>query len=329
MLVVGSEDVHRICAWPALVAALRDAHRGPRPLIARARSKPNCAGSRRPTSTCRPSCPGSRWAPRSRRSCPTIRAAPGMPAVQALYALFDGDDGSPAAVMDGTALTYRKTAADSALGSLLLSREDARVLLMVGAGGLAPYLARAHLAIRPSLARVLVWNRSPARAEELAAAMREEGVDAAAVIDLEAAVRAADIVSCSTAATEPLVAGAWLKPGAHLDLVGGFTPAMRECDDDGGASRTAVHRRGQHQPRCLRRPDRPDPARRDRARQGRRRPLRAVPPGPIARPCARGHHPVQERRRRASRPVHGPVRPRPAARGGRPWVRRSPSCSSP
>ncbi len=88
----------------------------------------------------------------------------------------------------------------------------------------------------PHLARVLVWNRSPARAHELAAALRHEGVDAAAAIDLEAAVREADILSCSTAATEPLVAGVWLKPGAHLDLVGGFTPAMRECDD------TAVRR---------------------------------------------------------------------------------------
>jgi ornithine cyclodeaminase len=157
---------------------------------------------------------------------------PGVPAIQALYALFDGDDGAPAAVIDGTALTYRKSAADSALGSQLLSREDARVLLIVGAGGLAPYLARAHLAIRPSLARVLVWNRTPVRAEALAAALRAEGVDAAAVEALEPAARAADILSCSTASTEPLVRGAWLKPGAHLDLVGGFTPAMRECDDE-------------------------------------------------------------------------------------------------
>ena len=155
-----------------------------------------------------------------------------MPAVQALYALFEGDDGSPAAVMDGTALTYRKTAADSALGSQLLSRPDSRVLLLVGAGGLAPYLARAHLAIRPSLARVLVWNRTVTRAEAMADGLRADGFDAAVSADLEAAVRQADILSCSTASTEPLVAGCWLKAGAHLDLVGGFTPAMRECDDD-------------------------------------------------------------------------------------------------
>src|SRR5690606_19659746 len=89
---------------------------------------------------------------------------PGLPAIQALYALFDGEDGTPAAVIEGTALTYRKTAADSALGSQLLSREGSRVLLMVGAGGLAPYLARAHLAIRPALRKVLIWNRTGGRA---------------------------------------------------------------------------------------------------------------------------------------------------------------------
>ena len=121
---------------------------------------------------------------------------------------------------------------------------------MVGAGGLAPYLARAHLAIRPSLARVLVWNRSPERARgDGRGRCATDGVDAAATSDLEAAARQADIMSCSTASTEPLVAGAWLKPGAHLDLVGGFTPAMRECDDDGRPPGAPVRRRGQHQPR--------------------------------------------------------------------------------
>ena len=152
--------------------------------------------------------------------------------------------------MDGTALTYRKTAADSALGSLLLSREDARVLLMVGGGGLAPYLARAHLAIRPSLAARAGLEPSPARAEATGGdAARAKASTRRRPIDLEAAVRAADIVSCSTASTDAAGRGDWLKPGAHLDLVGGFTPAMRECDDDGRRRGTAVRRRGQHRPR--------------------------------------------------------------------------------
>jgi ornithine cyclodeaminase len=130
-------------------------------------------------------------------------------------------------VLDATALTYRKTAADSALGSSLLSREDATTLAMIGAGALAPWLVAAHRAVRPSISRVLVWNRSPGKAAALAQAVGGEAVETA-----EKAVCAADIVSCATAATDPVVSGVWLKAGAHLDLVGGFSPEMRECDDE-------------------------------------------------------------------------------------------------
>lgn len=233
MLVVGGDDVHRICAWSGLVAALRASHQGPRALIARASIEAEVRGTTQTYFNLPAFLPGVAMGTKIATILPDnpTRHA-GVPAVQALYALFEGDDGRPAAVMDGTALTYRKTAADSALGSQLLSREDARVLLMVGAGGLAPYLARAHLAIRPSLARTLVWNRRADRAEAMAAELRTDGLDAAAISDLKFGVSQADIISCSTASTEPLVFGAWFKPGAHLDLVGGFTPAMRECDDD-------------------------------------------------------------------------------------------------
>jgi ornithine cyclodeaminase len=157
---------------------------------------------------------------------------PDVPAIQALYALFGGDDGAPLAVIDGTSLTYRKTAADSALGTKLLARDDPGTLVMVGAGGLSPWLARAHMAVRPSLTRVLVWNRTAHRADAVAAELAAEGIAAQSVTDLEVAVRQADIVSCCTAATHPLVRGEWLKVGAHVDLVGGYTPAMREVDDE-------------------------------------------------------------------------------------------------
>jgi ornithine cyclodeaminase len=232
MRFVSGEEVHRLCAWPELVAALRASHEGPRVLIARASIETERDGATQTYFNLPAFLPGVAMGTKIATILPDnpIRH-PGVPAVQALYALFDGDDGSPAAVIDGTALTYRKTAADSALGAQLLSPEDARVLLVVGAGGLAPYLARAHLAIRPSLHRVLVWNRTAERATALADGLRDEGIEAEATSDLEVAVRQADILTCSTAATAPLVAGAWLKPGAHLDLVGGFTPTMRECDD--------------------------------------------------------------------------------------------------
>lgn len=227
MRLVGAAEVHRACAWTGLIEALARAHRGPGPLVGRA-SLDSADGRYIDMPA---------WLPGVAMGSKLVTVMPGnpdhagLPAVQALYALFDGRTGSPLAVIDGTALTYRKTAADSGLGSRLLSRADAQVLLMVGAGGLAPYLVAAHLAARPSLNRLLVWNRRMDKAEALAREFDSTGI-AASACELEAAVRQADIVCCATAATTPLIDGRWLKPGAHLDLVGGFTPEMRECDDE-------------------------------------------------------------------------------------------------
>jgi ornithine cyclodeaminase len=155
-----------------------------------------------------------------------------MPTVQALYALFDGHNGSLLALLDGAEMTYWKTAADSALGADLLARQDAATLLVVGAGALAPHMVRAYRAIRPGLSRVLVWNRTPERAQALLAGMVGlEGIAAEVAPDLAAAVQAADIVCCVTASTSPLIQGEWLRPGTHVDLIGGYTPQMREADD--------------------------------------------------------------------------------------------------
>jgi ornithine cyclodeaminase/alanine dehydrogenase-like protein (mu-crystallin family) len=152
----------------------------------------------------------------------------GIPSVQAVVLLFDGVDGTPLALLDGTELTYRKTAADSALGSQLLSRPDSATLLMVGAGGLAEHLVAAHRAVRPSIERVLVWNRTA----DKAAALVHRGIADEAVDDLDAAVAAADIICTATMTRDPLVAGALMKPGAHVDCVGAFLPDHREVDDD-------------------------------------------------------------------------------------------------
>ncbi|MDQ0322795.1 ornithine cyclodeaminase [Pararhizobium capsulatum DSM 1112] len=157
---------------------------------------------------------------------------PPQPSVQGLVALFDGKTGGALATCDGAALTFRKTAADSALGVALLARPDAEVLLVVGAGGLAPHVIEAHTSVRPSIRRVLIWNRNPARAEMLAADLRAKGRDVSSVSVLDEAVAEADIISCVTMATEPLVRGALLKPGTHVDLIGAYTPDMREADDD-------------------------------------------------------------------------------------------------
>ena len=153
-----------------------------------------------------------------------------LPAVLGAYVLQSGETGAPLAVMDGTRLTHWRTAAASALAASYVARADAARLLMVGAGALAPFLIKAHSAVRP-VRYVQVWNHRRARAEKVVAQLRGEGIAASVADDLEQAARAADIISCATLSTTPLVKDAWLSPGAHLDLVGAFNLNMREADD--------------------------------------------------------------------------------------------------
>lgn len=158
----------------------------------------------------------------------------GLASILGSYLLFDGTSGMPLACIDGAAITVRKTAANSALAATYLAREDARTLLMVGAGTLSPYLIAAHAAVRP-IERVFVWNRTRARAGQVAREVARQlgpSVSVEATSELEAAVRTADIVSCATASEAPLIRGEWLRPGIHLDLVGGFRETMREADDE-------------------------------------------------------------------------------------------------
>jgi ornithine cyclodeaminase len=157
--------------------------------------------------------------------------ATGLPAVRSLYLLFSGRTGALLATMDGGELTTRRTVAASSLAARYLARPDASRLLIVGTGQLAGHLAQSHAAVRP-IRQVAVWGRDPAKAQALAARLARDGFEAHAAPDLAAAVGAADIVSCVTLSREPLVRGEWLRPGTHLDLIGGFTPAMREADDE-------------------------------------------------------------------------------------------------
>ncbi len=154
------------------------------------------------------------------------------PNVQSVVILFDGANGAPLAAIHAESFTRMKTAADSALAADLLARDDAATLAVLGAGGQATTHIRYLRAVRPSIRRVLVWNRTPEAARRLVAELREEGAEAEARTDLETAVREAAIVACLTASPTPVLRGAWLRAGAHVDLVGGFTPAMRESDDD-------------------------------------------------------------------------------------------------
>jgi ornithine cyclodeaminase/alanine dehydrogenase-like protein (mu-crystallin family) len=157
-------------------------------------------------------------------------AARGLPGLFATYQLFDANTGAPLAFIDGGEITARRTAAASALAAARLARADARRHLIVGAGRVGGLLAAAFRAVR-AIDDVMVWSRDEQSALRLVVRLAADGVPARLATDLEAAAATADIVSCATLATEPLIQGAWLAPGSHLDLIGGFTPAMREADD--------------------------------------------------------------------------------------------------
>ncbi|HSW21245.1 MAG TPA: ornithine cyclodeaminase family protein [Burkholderiaceae bacterium] len=156
-------------------------------------------------------------------------AARGLPSLHAVYTLFDAATGVPLAQIDGTALTARRTAAVSALAASYLARADARRLLVVGAGRVASLVPQAMAAVRP-IEHVLVWNHRGEGARRLARSLREQGLRAEASDDLRSAVQHADVISCATLSTQPLIRGQWLQPGTHLDLIGSFAPDMREAD---------------------------------------------------------------------------------------------------
>jgi ornithine cyclodeaminase len=156
-------------------------------------------------------------------------ATRGLPAVFASYILMSAETGMPIALLDGTEITLRRTAAASALASSFLSRSDSSRLLMIGTGNLAPHLIAAH-AIARQLSDICIWGRRREAAEKLAGKLASSSFSVSVADDLEQAVREADIISCATLASEPLVLGNWLQPGQHLDLVGAYKPDMREAD---------------------------------------------------------------------------------------------------
>jgi alanine dehydrogenase len=232
MQIITGDEIHRLLDFPSLIDALRAMFRDGCEVPARHHHTvaPASAEDTPATLLVMPA-----WQAGRALGIKIVTVFPDntrrlLPAVHGSYLLLDAATGMPLALLDGTALTLRRTAAASALAAGFLARPDSAVHLIVGTGALAPHLVAAHAAARP-IRRVRVWGRNPEKAAALAAQLAETGLDAAPVADLEEAVAAADIITCATLAREPLIRGAWLRPGTHLDLVGGFTPDMREADD--------------------------------------------------------------------------------------------------
>ncbi len=150
----------------------------------------------------------------------------GQPMINGTVSLFSDATGAPEAIVDFHLVTKWKTAADSLLAARRLAKPNPRAILICGAGVVAASLVSAYGAAFPD-ARIAIWNRTRSRAEALANA---SGASVAA--DLEGAARAADIISCATMVRDPILKGAWLRAGQHIDLIGAFRPDMREADDE-------------------------------------------------------------------------------------------------
>ncbi len=177
------------------------------------------------------------WVPGGYAGVKVVNVVPGnsernLPAVAAQYLLSDARTGEMLALVDGGELTVRRTAAASALAARYLARSDARHLVVLGTGRLAPNLIAAHMAVR-SIEEVTIWGRSKEKAGKLVQKLEKRfPIRIQAAESLNDALGKADIVSAATLSTEPLIRGKALKPGAHVDLVGAFKPTMRESDDD-------------------------------------------------------------------------------------------------
>lgn len=241
MHFVDDSEVNRVLTFPILIDAIEAAHRRPKIAV----HDGYLGDGKGQQLVTRSAVDAGRFMmTKLYTSFPGNLAQGKLPAVQAVCVLFDGVDGRPLAVMDASEITHWKTAADSALGAKQLARPDVETLLVVGAGEMARWLVRGHRTVRPSLRRVLIWNRTAERAQELATQLASEGVAAEVATDLDAATREADVITTCTRSREPLVKGANLKPGTHLDLVGGFTPETREADDEAARrARVFVDRR--------------------------------------------------------------------------------------
>ena len=230
MLMISAEELHRDLDFPSLIDAIDSQFHDGCTVPVRHHHSIETPDGLDPTLLLMPA-----WAQGDVIGVKIVTVFPengekNLPAVMGAYMLMDGTSGTPLAMIDGAALTARKTACVSALASRYLSRADSSALLMVGTGVLAPHLIRAHATVRP-ISDVMIWGRNRDKSEALATTFDGEDYRVRAVDDLKEAVAKADVISCATLAQQPLIEGDWLLAGQHLDLVGSFTPTMREADD--------------------------------------------------------------------------------------------------
>jgi alanine dehydrogenase len=228
MRFIDAQELRALTPWPRLIDALQRAFAAACEMPDRVRFDVAGIGSLLVMPA---------WSPGGVLGVKLVQVFPGnthlnKPAVHGIYMLASAETGEVMALMDADELTTRRTAAASALASRYLSRTDSRCLLLMGAGRLAFNVISAHASVRP-IERVLLWARRAERAAALCDRVASElGLDATVVTSLADGLREADIVSTVTTAREPILRGSMLRPGTHVDLIGGFTPEMREADDE-------------------------------------------------------------------------------------------------
>lgn len=174
--------------------------------------------------------PGMGYAVKAETTIPA-NACRRLPTIQGAVQLFDAGTGGIAAIIDGRLVTEYKTAADSVLGASLLARPDSRHLLILGAETVARSLVRAYSAVFEGLERISIWSRLPEQAADLIAGMTGIKAELGHASDAETAAGSADIIATATGARAPILLGDWVRPATHVDLIGGYTPEMREADD--------------------------------------------------------------------------------------------------
>ncbi|MBB5576839.1 MULTISPECIES: ornithine cyclodeaminase family protein [Rhizobium] len=230
MLVLDEEQTRSALALPALIEAIATMFAGGCVMPVRHHHDMEVPGESNATLLLMPA-----WLPGQYMGVKMVSVFPGnagrtLPAIFGTYLLSSGRTGEMLAAIDGGELTARRTAATSALAARYLARADAEELLICGTGRLSLNLIQAHAEGR-ELKRIGIWGRDRSKAQQVADQARAFGLTVQVITDLEAAAGSADIISCGTLSSTPVVLGEWLKPGAHLDLVGGFKPDMRETDD--------------------------------------------------------------------------------------------------
>lgn len=155
-----------------------------------------------------------------------------LPAIHALYTIFDSQTGVPLANMDASKLTSIRTACTSALAANYLARKDAEKLLVIGSGSVAKHLVQAHSVVR-NYKEIYVWARNTDKAKALVEQLVQAGYKQVILAeDLEKAISLVDVISSATLSKEPIIKGAWVKAGSHVDLIGSHTPYTREADDE-------------------------------------------------------------------------------------------------